>query len=112
VQGVFRVRNSQFPDRLAALYVAPFDGTTAWVPTTISNVTLLVVPCPADFDDGTSTGTPDGGVTIDDLLYYLTLYADGAPQADLDNGTGTGTPDGGVTVDDLLYFLLRYEQGC
>jgi hypothetical protein len=51
-------------------------------------------------------------VTIDDLLYYLTLYADGAPQADLDNGTGTGTPDGGVTVDDLLYFLLRYEQGC
>ena len=30
-----------------------------------------------DVDDGSSTGLRDGGVTIDDLLYYLTRYAAG-----------------------------------
>jgi hypothetical protein len=68
--------------------------------------------CVADMDDGTGTGTPDGGVTIDDLLYYLGIYADGAGRADVDDGSGTGTPDGGVTIDDLLYYLTRYEAGC
>ncbi len=34
-------------------------------------------PCVADVDDGSGTGTPDGGVSIDDLLYYLQRLADG-----------------------------------
>jgi hypothetical protein len=68
--------------------------------------------CVADVDDGSGTGTPDGGVTIDDLLYYLGIYSAGSIAADVDDGSGTGTRDGGVTIDDLLYFLLRYEAGC
>lgn len=68
--------------------------------------------CHADVDDGTGTGVPDGGVTTDDLLYFLSQYATGARNADIDDGSGTGTPDGGVTIDDLLYFLLRFESGC
>jgi hypothetical protein len=68
--------------------------------------------CVADVDDGTGTGTPDGGVTIDDLLYYLGTFEAGVIEADVDDGTGTGTPDGGVTIDDLLYYLLRFEAGC
>ncbi len=112
IQGLFRVRNQQFPDRVAALYIAPFDGTLAFVPTTISNATILVVPCPADFDDGSSMGTPDGGVTIDDLLYYLSIYAEGVLAADLSSPATPGTPDGGVTIDDLLYYLFRFESGC
>lgn len=68
--------------------------------------------CVADVDDGTGTGTPDGGVTIDDLLYYLGLFEAGDVRADVDDGTFTGTPDGGVTIDDLLYFLIRFEAGC
>ncbi len=68
--------------------------------------------CTADLDDGTGTGTPDGGVTIDDLLFYLVVFEQGVTRADLDDGTGTGTPDGGVTIDDLLYFLVRFEAGC
>jgi hypothetical protein len=68
--------------------------------------------CIADLDDGTGTGTPDGGVTIDDLLFYLGIYSDGVPRADVDDGSSTGTPDGGVTIDDLLYYLLRFEAGC
>lgn len=30
--------------------------------------------CLADMDDGSGTGTSDGGVTIDDLLYYLARF--------------------------------------
>lgn len=34
-------------------------------------------PCVADVDNGTSTGTPDGGVNIDDLLYFLERFTQG-----------------------------------
>lgn len=68
--------------------------------------------CVADVDDGSGTGTPDGGVTIEDLLFYLALFEDGDLRADVDNGTSTGTQDGGVTIDDLLYYLFRFEEGC
>jgi hypothetical protein len=68
--------------------------------------------CVADFDDGSGSGSPDGGVTIDDLLYYLAIFEQGVTAADVDDGSATGTPDGGVTIDDLLYFLIRFEAGC
>ena len=72
----------------------------------------ILATCPADIDDGTGTGTPDGGVTIDDLVYFLSAYAEGNFDADLDDGSGTGTPDGGVTIDDLVDFITRFEGGC
>jgi len=68
--------------------------------------------CVADFDEGSGTGTPDGGVTIDDLLYCLFIFEAGQLCSDVDDGTGRGTPDGGVTIDDLLYYLFRFEAGC
>jgi hypothetical protein len=68
--------------------------------------------CLADTDDGSFSGVPDGGVTIDDLLYYLFIFEQGLLAADLDDGSSTGTPDSGVTIDDLLYFLIRFEAGC
>jgi hypothetical protein len=74
--------------------------------------TLPTPACPADLDDGSGTGTPDGGVTVDDLVYFVTAFGAGSVNADLDNGSGTGTPDGGVTIDDLVYFLTRFEGGC
>ncbi len=33
--------------------------------------------CPADLDDGSGEGLPDGGVTIDDLLHFLMRYEGG-----------------------------------
>lgn len=77
-----------------------------------SLVASVEIACPADLDDGSGTGLPDGGVTIEDLLYYLSIFELGTAQADLDDGSATGTPDGGVTIEDLLYFLQRYEGGC
>jgi hypothetical protein len=73
--------------------------------------------CPADVDnDGvlSNGGTPDGAVTIDDLLYFLMGFEAGDVAVDLDNDgdPAVGTPDGAVTIDDLLFFLARFEGGC
>lgn len=68
--------------------------------------------CVADFDDGTGMGTRDGGVTIDDLLYFLDRMTEGDEAADVDDGSGTGVRDFGVTIEDLLYLLERYVGGC
>lgn len=68
--------------------------------------------CIADVDNGSGTGVPDGGVTIEDLLYYLFIFDAGLPTADVDDGSATGTPDGGVTIEDLLYYLFRFDSGC
>ncbi len=68
--------------------------------------------CPADLDDGSGTGRPDCGVTVDDLIFYLATFFSGGARADLDDGSGTGTLDSGVTIDDLIFFLARFETGC
>ena len=100
---------------------APFDlFATVYAPTSLVNFSaggqsgILVPPnpCVADVDDGSGSGTPDGGVTIDDLLYYLFIFEAGELRSDVDDGSSTGTPDGGVTIDDLLYYLFRFEAGC
>lgn len=72
----------------------------------------FLVPCPADVDDGTGSGEPDGGVSIEDILYYLVQFEVGDESADLANSNGELGPDGAVTVEDLLYYLDRFEAGC
>ncbi len=69
-------------------------------------------PCPADIDDGSATGTPDGSVDIADLLYFLSLFDVGDLDADFDDGSATGTPDGSVDISDLLYYLALFDVGC
>ncbi len=93
--------------------VVEFTNVTFGYITRVAFTTGSGVPaCVADVDDGSGTGTPDGGVTIDDLLYYLSIFNLGDVAADVDDGSGTGTTDGGVTIDDLLYFLARFNAGC
>jgi hypothetical protein len=90
-------------------------GSGSIVEAAVDDFRVVVVGnagCVADVDNGSGTGTPDGGVTIDDLIYFLGLFEAGSVAADVDDGSGTGTPDGGVTIDDLLYFLTRFEAGC
>jgi glucose/arabinose dehydrogenase len=68
--------------------------------------------CPADVDDGSELGHPDGDVTEADLRFFLLLFRSGLPGADLDDGTGTGSPDGAVDIADVRYFRARYDSGC
>ncbi len=98
--------------------VAAFAGVFAPVtPVTTVLCTASICPrpqpaCPADLDDGSMTGTPDGGVTISDLLYFLNEFGIGTLNADVDDGLSSGDCDGGVTISDLLYFLTRFQVGC
>jgi hypothetical protein len=76
---------------------------------------LVLVPvfCPADLDSGNGAGIPDGGVDINDLLFFLTTFEAGTAAADLDNdGLDPAQPDGGVDINDLLFFLTHFEAGC
>lgn len=77
-----------------------------------SEAAVLDIFCPADLDDGSATGTIDGGVDINDLLYFLEGFESGIASADIDDGSLGGYPDGGIDINDLLYFLLHFEAGC
>lgn len=70
--------------------------------------------CLADLDDGSNIGTPDGGVDIADLLFFIARFELGDIAADLDNDgdPAQSQPDGGVDINDLLFFLSRFETGC
>lgn len=71
--------------------------------------------CPADLDDDgdlANGGNPDGGVTIDDLIYFLRAFEAGALEADLDDGEIGGIRDCGVGIDDLIFYLIRFESAC
>ncbi len=96
---------------LATAAVAKSDDfEVLWLSFTVGNPDP---GCPADIDDGTGTGTSDGAITIDDLLYFLVAFENGTEGADLDNdGQDPGEPDGAVTIDDLLFFLFHFEAGC
>ena len=67
--------------------------------------------CRADVDDGSGTGSPDGGVDVNDFLFFFTVWEAGNLAADLDDGSGLGIPDDGVDANDLLYFLTAFEEG-
>ncbi len=41
------------------------------------DVGAIRIACYADMDDGSATGMPDGAVTIDDLLFFLSHYEAG-----------------------------------
>lgn len=103
---VFEVRN------LGGLDVARYRCVVTNACGGVESSPAAIALCVADLDDGGGSGACDGGVTIDDLLYYLTLFADGGVHADVDDGTSTGARDGGVTIEDLLYYLYRYDVGC
>lgn len=102
--------NSGAPGAVVSCTVTPSDGRVSGPPSAVS--VRIAGGCIADVDDGTGSGVPDGGVTIEDLLYYLFIFDLGLLAADVDDGTGTGTTDGGVTIDDLLYYLARFDAGC
>jgi WD40 repeat protein len=76
--------------------------------TAYSDAAVIDIYCPADLDDGSATGTIDGGVDINDLLYFLEGFESGSTSADLDDGSLGGRPDGGIDINDLLYFLLHF----
>jgi hypothetical protein len=68
--------------------------------------------CPADLDDGSGLGTCDGGVSMDDLFYYLELFGAGDPRADVGTREGELGRDGELTAEDVAVYLRRFAGGC
>lgn len=93
-------------------YTIRLGGGSATARGTGKIVVALAGGCVADVDNGNGHGVPDGGVTLDDLLYYLDLYGAGSNAADVDDGNAAGAHDCGVGLEDLLYYLGRYDLGC
>lgn len=89
-----------------SLRVSNSCGSATSVPASVD------VTCPADVDNGSLQGVPDGAVEINDLIGFLFLFERGSSAVDIDNGQGNGVPDGGVDINDMLYFLIRFELGC
>lgn len=61
-----------------------------------------------DLDDGEGIGRCDGGVDINDLLYFLRAFDENSLSADI---VPQPITDGVVTIDDLYSFLLGFEAG-
>ncbi|QQS09684.1 MAG: hypothetical protein IPK69_03425 [Phycisphaerales bacterium] len=107
------LRDHNHTDTWGQTLYSLWSSTGRGAPIEMIGITSSLIPfCPADLDDGSNTGTPDGAVTIDDLLYYLTIFQAGHIDADIDDGTATGAPDQAVTIDDLLYYIERFQLGC
>lgn len=101
------VRNAEFFDSgQYALRVSNSCGSAT------SAAAQVEVSCPADVDNGSMQGLPDGAVEVNDLIAFLYFFERGNVLVDIDNGQGNGTPDGGVDINDMLYFLTRFEIGC
>ncbi len=109
-----RIRSVRIHSGTAPLAAGAVESSTADVVVMDDFIYSEPLPpiCKADFDNGNSGGEPDLSVTIDDLIFYLGLFAAGDARADIDDGYGNGVPDYGVNIDDLLYYLERFEAGC
>lgn len=68
--------------------------------------------CAADLANSSGDGTPDGGVDINDLLYFLVQFEAGTLGADVSSSDYPGIADNGVDISDLLFFLSHFESGC
>jgi hypothetical protein len=63
---------------------------------------------PADIDNGNGLGVCDGGVDINDLLYFLAQFQSNSLGADI---WPAPEGDGAVTLEDLQAFLKGFEAG-
>lgn len=65
----------------------------------------------ADFAGPDQSTTPDGDLTADDIIAYISAFAAGAPRADIAGLNQDPYPDNQLTADDLIVFINAYVQG-
>ncbi|MGH7132150.1 MAG: GC-type dockerin domain-anchored protein [Phycisphaerales bacterium] len=68
---------------------------------------------PADISGLGGDPAPDGVLTVDDLVAYLSSFFSGnLPMADIATLGGAAIPDGVLTIDDLVQFLAQFFSPC
>jgi WD40 repeat protein len=55
---------------------------------------------------------PDGRLTTDDIVFFLTAFFANRPAADIASVGGVSSPDGRYTADDVVAFLASFFAGC
>lgn len=66
----------------------------------------IQLPCVADIDDGTLTGTPDGIVDMRDYIAFFHWLATGEHSTDMNRDGDNGTDA------DIALFMQHYLSGC
>lgn len=101
--------------------VANPDGVTCAFtplgPTQIGTVVVTPLPCAfhclADVAGLGGVTTPDGQLTSDDIVVFLSAFFNGnLVIADVGGLGGVQGPDGTITPDDLVLFLSRFFGPC
>ncbi|MGH7131347.1 MAG: GC-type dockerin domain-anchored protein [Phycisphaerales bacterium] len=77
----------------------------------ISGVAEVLPRMLADVAAQGGTLGPDGVLTVDDIVVYLSLFFSGSNLADCAALGGGSEPDGVLTVDDLVAFLSGFFSG-
>ncbi len=78
----------------------PNPDNAAAIPATVRSVNVVIAKC-ADFTG--STGSPDGTIRVNDILYVVNQYF--TPGGDLDG-------DGTTRVNDILIGVQQYFADC
>jgi V8-like Glu-specific endopeptidase len=79
----------------------------AWI------ASYTIPPCSrADVARANQGNGPDGALSADDIILWLTWYFSGDWRADIAGSNQTPTPDGQWSADDVIVFLNAYFQGC
>ncbi|MGH7131557.1 MAG: GC-type dockerin domain-anchored protein [Phycisphaerales bacterium] len=90
------------------------SGSDLFVTRLKADGTFGITPCnAADVAGFGGSQGPDGQVTVDDIVFYLSNFFSGTlAVADVAGFGGGATPDGQITVDDLVYFLSQFFSPC
>ncbi|MGH7132157.1 MAG: GC-type dockerin domain-anchored protein [Phycisphaerales bacterium] len=86
-------------------------------PQQIGSVTVPPLPCAfhclADVAGLGGAPTPDGQLTVDDVVVFLSaFFSNNLAIADVAGLGGVQGPDGTITPDDLVLFLSRFFGPC
>jgi hypothetical protein len=69
-------------------------------------------PNPSNIAGLNQSPIPDGQLTADDIIVYLSRFFAGASSADVAGPNQSTVLDGQLTADDIIVFLSRYFAGC
>ncbi len=73
---------------------------------------VLTPACASDIaGPGPSVG-PDGELTADDIILFISWFTSGNTQADIASPGPTAGADGEFTADDVILFISRFTNGC
>jgi hypothetical protein len=90
------------------------DIVTACGTVTSPSINVVVQPScgPSDVAGAGQIPGPDGELTGDDIIVFISRYVNSDPQADIAGAGPASGSDGQFTADDIILFIKRFVAGC